>query len=46
MQVTMHPVGYALPAGATFGGVVEVAYAADDVSIGPDHPCPYAPPPP
>jgi hypothetical protein len=46
MRVTFAPVGYVLPANTTFGGVVEVAYATDEVTLAPDHPCPYAPPPP
>ena len=45
-RVVVQPVGYALPTGTTFGGVLDVAFAADSVAIAPDHPCPPVAPPP
>ena len=45
-RVTVEPVGYVLPAGTTFGGVLGIDYVADSVSMVPDQPCrPVAPPP-
>jgi hypothetical protein len=45
-RMTVEPVGYVLPAGTTFGGVLDVEYVADSVSIVAEHPCaPVAPPP-
>ena len=45
-RVTVAPVGYVLPAGTSFGGVLTIAFAADSVAIEPDHPCPLVAPPP